>query len=64
MEKQLILHYPVPLHLQTVFGPLLKKGIPLPETEKSAFEILSLPLFPEIRESDQVRVSDALRAAL
>ncbi|MBE7415685.1 MAG: DegT/DnrJ/EryC1/StrS family aminotransferase [Deltaproteobacteria bacterium] len=51
------LHYPVPLHLQRAcarFGYL--KG-DLPVTERVADEILSLPMYPGLRPSDQERIA-------
>ena len=45
------IHYPVPLHLQ----PAFREGRPkvrLPATERSAREVLSLPLYPELTEEE------------
>ena len=45
------IHYPVPVHLQPAYKSL--HGCEeLPETEKVAKEILSLPIYPELSESD------------
>lgn len=49
------IHYPVPVHLQ----PLYKTRFDykeLPETEKAANEIISLPIYPELSESDVQKV--------
>ncbi len=44
------IHYPLPLHLQPAYKYLkLKKGS-FPEAEKSAEEILSLPIYPEMTD--------------
>lgn len=40
-------HYPVPLHRQPAFG----RGETLPESERAAAEVLSLPLHPYLDES-------------
>jgi dTDP-4-amino-4,6-dideoxygalactose transaminase len=41
-------HYPVPVHLQPAFaGPRHPRGS-LPVTEKTATELVSLPIFPEL----------------
>lgn len=42
-------HYPTPLHLQPAFEYLNVKRGTLPFTEKSAQEVLSLPLYPQLR---------------
>lgn len=55
------LHYPVPLHLTDAYGEGWRKG-QFPVTEKLAGEILSLPMFPELTESQIDYVCDAIRA--
>jgi dTDP-4-amino-4,6-dideoxygalactose transaminase len=56
------LHYPVPLHLQVAYKSLgLKRGM-FPVTERAADSILSLPMFPEMTESQVGRVADAIRS--
>jgi dTDP-4-amino-4,6-dideoxygalactose transaminase len=45
------IHYPVPVHLQPAYRSL--HGCDkLPETEKITKEIISLPIYPELSESD------------
>ena len=48
------LHYPVPLHLQEAYKSLGHKAGDFPVAEKAAQRILSLPMYPELRE-DQIR---------
>lgn len=56
------LHYPVPLHLQRAYEHLgIRKGS-LPTTEHAAATCLSLPMFPEMTESQVGRVADAIRS--
>lgn len=58
-------HYPVPLHLQRAFANAggMDPGS-LPVTEKAAGRILSLPMFPEMADSDVDRVVAALGDAV
>jgi len=46
----------VPLHLQDGFKFLEKKEGSFPESEKATFEVLSLPIFPEISFECQEKV--------
>jgi dTDP-4-amino-4,6-dideoxygalactose transaminase len=55
------IHYPVPIHLQPAYRGRLGDIGSLPETERAAQEILSLPMFPELPESDVKVVADAIR---
>ena len=51
-------HYPVPCHLQ----PPMRRYAdgPLPTAERAAQELLSLPLFPHMTDSQVDAVCDAL----
>ena len=54
------LHYPLPLHQQVAYRHLRLGAGAFPVTERAAAEILSLPMYPEMR-SDQVEyVCDTL----
>ena len=58
------LHYPVPVHLQPAYaGRIALAGGELPETEASAQEILSLPMYPELTEESVERVIRAICAS-
>ena len=46
------IHYPKPVHLQKAFKHLGYKKGDFPVAEKLASEILSIPLFPELRENE------------
>ena len=58
------LHYPVPLHLQKAYiGLGIKEGT-YPTAEKTAKEILSLPMYPGLEEKQQSLVAEGIRAFL
>ncbi|MCF7907843.1 MAG: DegT/DnrJ/EryC1/StrS family aminotransferase [Candidatus Omnitrophica bacterium] len=44
------IHYPIPIHLQPAFSDLDYKKGDLPVTEKTADQILSLPMYPGLKE--------------
>jgi dTDP-4-amino-4,6-dideoxygalactose transaminase len=54
------LHYPIPLHLQPAYAALGYRPGDFPVAEKLAAECLSLPLFPELDESEVDQVCDVL----
>jgi dTDP-4-amino-4,6-dideoxygalactose transaminase len=56
------LHYPLPLHLQKAYeGRGWRRG-QFPVTENSAERLLSLPMFPELNESQIDRITSEIRA--
>jgi dTDP-4-amino-4,6-dideoxygalactose transaminase len=57
-----MIYYPLPLHIQPVFKELGYKEGDFPVTEKAAKEALSLPMFPELTQEQQVYVVDKIRA--
>lgn len=46
------IHYPVPVHHQKAYLALGYENIPLPRSEEVADSIISLPLFPELTETE------------
>lgn len=55
-------HYPVPVHLQPAFAHLGQAEGSLPETERACREVLSLPIFPELRPAQIERVAEVIAA--
>jgi dTDP-4-amino-4,6-dideoxygalactose transaminase len=57
-------YYPIPLHLQPCFKHLGYTPGDLPEAERAAAEVLSLPIYSELPSEHQERVVDGLSLAL
>ncbi|MBP88946.1 MAG: transcriptional regulator [Planctomycetaceae bacterium] len=53
-------YYPIPLHRQECFAELGYSVGSLPETERAANEVLSLPIFPGLTAGEQERVVDSV----
>jgi len=62
MERgiQTLIHYPVPVHLQQAYLDLNIKPGCLPVTEQYADAILSLPIYPELKNDDCFYVADKI----
>lgn len=54
------IYYPVPMHRQECFQDMPFKRDGLEETERASREVLNLPIFPTLTESEQVRVVDVI----
>jgi dTDP-4-amino-4,6-dideoxygalactose transaminase len=57
-----LVHYPIPLHRQPALAAYAPEE-PLPEVERAAGEILSLPLYPELTPAQAQAVVEAVRQA-
>lgn len=57
-------HYPMPVHLQPAYRGRVAIGpTGMARTEAASRAVLSLPMFPQLAESDARRVAEALAAA-
>ena len=57
-----LVHYPAPVHLQPAYRGRLPGGDSLPETERAAREVLSLPMYPELGEEEVRKVREAVKS--
>jgi len=53
-------YYPHPLHLQPLYAQLGYKSGHFPHAERAAKEVLSLPMYPELRKDQISRVVEAI----
>jgi len=58
------IHYPIPVHRQPVYLKLGYGDVSLPVTERVVNEIISLPMYPELRAEQIEYVVQAVRDAL
>jgi dTDP-4-amino-4,6-dideoxygalactose transaminase len=56
------IHYPIPLHLQKAYTALNYSIGDFPVAERVAAEIVSLPMFPQLTDSQQARVCEEIVA--
>jgi dTDP-4-amino-4,6-dideoxygalactose transaminase len=54
------IHYPIPLHLQKAYAAMNYRKGDFPVTEKTAAEIVSLPMFPQLTAAQQGRVVEEI----
>jgi dTDP-4-amino-4,6-dideoxygalactose transaminase len=53
-------YYPYPLHLQPLYASLGHKPGDFPHSERAAQEVLSLPMYPELRKGQIARVAETI----
>ena len=60
-EVSTVIHYPIPIHLQEAYKDLGYKEGDFPITEKLAKRILSLPMFPELKDEEIKYVCETVK---
>lgn len=55
------IHYPTPVHFQPAFS-VYSKTSKLLETERVAKDVISLPLYPELKESDVNKIIETVKS--
>lgn len=56
-----LIHYPTPIHLQKVYGGLGYAEGSFPRSERSARQIISLPLYPSLRDDEIAYICGKIR---
>ena len=59
-----IIYYPIPIHRQPAYEGQVQAQCNLPITDQLCSEVLSLPIFPELKPEQQERVIAVLREQL
>jgi dTDP-4-amino-4,6-dideoxygalactose transaminase len=57
-----LVHYPVPIHLQPAYASPSFAPVPLKNTEAWSASVLSLPVFPELTDTQVNRVIDTINS--
>jgi dTDP-4-amino-4,6-dideoxygalactose transaminase len=57
-----LIHYPIPLHLQEVYRHLSFKKGDFPVAERVASEVFSMPMYPHLKEEQIKFVADTLKS--
>jgi dTDP-4-amino-4,6-dideoxygalactose transaminase len=57
------IYYPLPLHMQECFAPVVPRGARFPESERAAEQVFALPVYPELTPEMIDYVADKALAA-
>lgn len=57
-----LVHYPAAVHQQPAYADPAFRPLPLPNTERWAAQVLSLPMFPQLATADAEYVADTINA--
>jgi dTDP-4-amino-4,6-dideoxygalactose transaminase len=56
-----MIYYPVPMHEQAAFNKLVRRRVPLLNTERVSKEVLSLPMHPDMDDDQIVFICDHIK---
>jgi perosamine synthetase len=56
-------HYALPVHRQPLYQSLGYRDVSMPEAERAAAEVLSLPVHPALTDADLDRIAESVRKA-
>ena len=56
-----MIYYPVPMHEQEAFNKVVRRKVPLTQTDKVSKEVLSLPMYPDLTEEQIGYVCEKVR---
>ena len=59
-----LIYYPIPIHLQEAYSDLSYKKGAFPVTEQYSNEIISLPIFPELKQEEIMYVASSIKEFL
>lgn len=59
-----VIYYPIPMHLQKAVEFLGYRAGDFPEAEKASAEVLSLPMYPELKDKDVERICKVINEAV
>lgn len=54
------IHYPLPIHLQPAYKNRIRTSIKMSNTEEISNQVLSLPMYPELTESELEKVTQSI----
>jgi dTDP-4-amino-4,6-dideoxygalactose transaminase len=57
-----LIHYPLPVHRQPAYEHLADGPVALTNAEQLCAQVVSLPIYPELRDAEVAQVVDAIRA--
>jgi UDP-2-acetamido-2-deoxy-ribo-hexuluronate aminotransferase len=57
-----MIYYPVPMHEQAAFNKLVRRRVPLTQTDKISKEVLSLPMHPDLGDDQMAYIAEHVAA--
>jgi len=60
---QTAIHYPIPVHMQPAYQEYSEQGKYLNVTEKQAYELVSLPVYPELTDAEVEHIIQSVKVS-